>query len=399
MASKPPDPVASVPQDLLFLLPWPDPPSSSPVGSSGPLSPDPLPLDRPSAPAADLSVLPSCSAPLSPRLSSPNIPPLASSKDSLPSWASKFKSTFLTLSKVGSPVVSEDGIPQMKAPDSVILKSSQLWKNHLVAQFHGSPPSIAKIFSDLNPIWGKQGRISIKYHSPGIFLILIPCEATRKWALDIGFWHSRNCSFSLSEWSSSATLGSSKLDFAPVWVLFRNVPQELWSSQGFSTIASGVGFPVHSEFPNIRPYSNGVVKLKIVVELAKTPPPFVRVSDKMQNTVLVSVEFLQLPPKCAACGEFGHFQMRCPVPVVKAAVCPNNSNQSPSNDFSPATSPEGSSSSVADVQVCQGSFASRPSSPHKIRISKSLPSSPRAVPASFENHSGSDANISGVWTK
>ncbi|ESQ38079.1 hypothetical protein EUTSA_v10029225mg, partial [Eutrema salsugineum] len=168
-------------------------------------------------------------------------PPLPVSSEPSSSWASKFKSSFLSLRKVGSPVVADDGIPQMKAPDSV-------------------------------------------------------------WALDIGFWHSGHCSFSLSPWSPSATLGSMKLDFAPVWVLFRNVPPELWSSAGFSTIASGVGFPAHSEFPHICPYSNGIIKLKVVVELAKPPPPFVRVSDKLLNSVLISVEYLQLPPKCASCG-------------------------------------------------------------------------------------------------
>lgn len=50
------------------------------------------------------------------------------------------------------PVLLEDGTPSVLAPKSIILKSSDLWKDHLIAHFHGSPPSEAKIFADLNPI-------------------------------------------------------------------------------------------------------------------------------------------------------------------------------------------------------------------------------------------------------
>ncbi|CAA7028588.1 unnamed protein product [Microthlaspi erraticum] len=55
-----------------------------------------------------------------------------------------------------------------------------------------------------------------------------------------------------------------KLVHAPIWVVFRRVPPELWSEVGFNTMASAVGIPVHSESPTLKPYTNGIVKLKLL---------------------------------------------------------------------------------------------------------------------------------------
>ena len=38
------------------------------------------------------------------------------------------------------------------APASVLLKTAEMWKGHIVAQFHSLCPPPGKIFNDLNPI-------------------------------------------------------------------------------------------------------------------------------------------------------------------------------------------------------------------------------------------------------
>lgn len=94
-----------------------------------------------------------------------------------------------------------------------------------------------------------------------------------------------------------------RLVHAPVWVLFKNIPPELWSLVGFSTIASGIRHPVHSEFSKISPYTNKITKLKIV---------FVRITDRLGNSALIEASYPKLPPRCSFCIEFGHLQLRCP---------------------------------------------------------------------------------------
>ncbi|RID51004.1 hypothetical protein BRARA_H01697, partial [Brassica rapa] len=265
-------------------------------------------------------------------------------------WVSKLKASTHNLKKLASPTFAADGTPVVRAPESVIFKSSNLWKDYIVAQFHGTPPSPTKIFSDLNPIWGKHGRIKVKQQSHDVCFILIP----------------------FSPWSPNMNLSPMKLEYAPVWVLFRNVPPELWSLEGFSTFATGVGFPVQSEFPNLKPYTNGVVKLKVIIKLEAKRQPSVKVVDKMGNSAIIYAEYLKLPPKCSLCSEFGHLNLRCPQLIAKK----------------PSPSPKGNEAlSVASVAsrnerlmvspaASQGSKSGKPSTANRspIRRSSSLPS-------------------------
>lgn len=306
--SSPVLPPPAVPPDLLFLHPFADPTLFQPAVANRPSDCSPSESELFSRPLVSPPGAECGGSRLSPLDSSPK-PVL---------WVDKVKSSFQPLSKVASPSFSEDGVPSILAPDSISLASSDLWKDHIVAFFHGNPPSAAKVFTDLNPIWGKNGRISVKYHSKFCYLVYIPCVIARNWALDVAFWHSGNCSFTVAAWYPSINLSSMKLVHAPVWVIFRKVPRELWSLVGFSTLASAVGFPVHTESSDLKPYSNGVVKLRVVIELAKPRPSTARISDKNGNSVLVSTEFVKLPPKCSGCGEFGHFKMRCPTPFVNS---------------------------------------------------------------------------------
>ncbi|KAL0762714.1 hypothetical protein Bca101_078865 [Brassica carinata] len=293
-------PPPPVPPDLLFLQSFSD---LKPVPASRDLLPSPSP--------SEISVLPLVS-PVEAEAGY-SIQPPASLQEKLVLWVDKVKSSFQPLSKVASPSISDDGIPSILAPDSISLVSSDLWKDHLAAFFHGTPPSAAKVFNDLNPIWGKNGRISVKLRSKFSYVIYIPCVISRKWALDVGFWHSGNCSFTVAAWYPSINLSSMKLVYAPVWVLFRKVPKELWSLVGFNTLASAVGFPVHSEFSDLKPYSNGVIKLRVVVELDKPRPSTVRISDRKGNQFL----FQQNSPRCLPNAQLEQFAVD--VSVVQAA--------------------------------------------------------------------------------
>lgn len=289
------EPIHSTPPSLHGELIHSTPPS---------LQGEPIHVTPPSSRVEPLVSPPSLPNPLNPHGPSHSPSPA--------SWVSKLKSSVHNLKKMASPTFADDGTPVVKAPDSVVLKSSEIWKGHLVAQFHGTAPSPAKIFADLNPIWGKQGRIRVRYHSKNVCLIFIPCELSRKWVLDVGLWHSGKCAFSVSEWSPKINLAPMKLEYAPVWIIFRGIPQELWSLECFSTIATGVGIPIQSEFPKLTPYSNGIVKLRVTIKLEKKRAPYVKVVDKLGNSVLVSTEYLKVPHKCGLCSDYGHSEQRCP---------------------------------------------------------------------------------------
>ena len=92
------------------------------------------------------------------KLQSPSVP-MTIPAARVPSYAESFKSSLRNLRKISDPSFLEDGTPVMQAPKSVLLQTSELWKDHVVAHFHGRRPSAAKILADLNPVWGNSGAL------------------------------------------------------------------------------------------------------------------------------------------------------------------------------------------------------------------------------------------------
>lgn len=236
---------------------------------------------------------------------------------SVPSYAQRFKSSLRNLRKISSPTFLEDGTPVVQAPASVLLSTAEIWKDHIVAHFHGSCPPPGKIFADLNPVWGKFGDITVRMVSETSCLIFVPNVQSREWVLQVGYWQVDHCAVSVFPWSAEGSLHDLELKFAPTWVILKNVPPQLYSLDGISVIASAVGEPLHTEKSRLDPYHFGDTKVKIEIDLSMTPPTLVEVRDSEDNSVRIKLEYPKLPPKCCNCGKFGHLMNRCPKPLMK----------------------------------------------------------------------------------
>nr|VDD55833.1 unnamed protein product [Brassica oleracea] len=148
-----------------------------------------------------------------------------------PSYAARLKSSLRNLHKVSDPTFLDDGTPKVQAPESVLLETSELCKDHIVAHFHG-----------------------------------------RYWQVD-------RCAFSVYPWSTDGNLAAQELLFAPTWAVLKNVPPQLYSLKGISVVASGIGEPLHTENSHLDPYHFGDTKVKVEIDLAHNPPKVVEVRD------------------------------------------------------------------------------------------------------------------------
>ncbi|ESQ43393.1 hypothetical protein EUTSA_v10015630mg, partial [Eutrema salsugineum] len=210
-----------------------------------------------------------------------------------------------------------DGAPVVQAPASILLQTADLWKGHIEAQFHGLTPPPAKIFHDLNPMWGKIGNITIHTIPDTSCLIFIPSIQTREWVLEVGYWQAANCAFSVFPWSPEGNLHIQELQTALTWVVLKNLPPQLYSLDGISLVASAIGEPLHTEKSRLDPFHFGDTKVKVEITLDCSPPDVVIVRDTQGNSVRIHAEYPRLPPKCCNCGKFGHLLNRCPLPLMK----------------------------------------------------------------------------------
>lgn len=87
-------------------------------------------------------------------------------------------------------------------------------------------------------------------------------------------------------------------------------------------VASGIGDPLHTEKSRLDPYHFGDTKVKVEIELSKTPPEVVEVRDTQGNSVRINVEYPSLLPKCINCGKYGHLMNRCHKAQMKKTQYP-----------------------------------------------------------------------------
>ncbi|XP_020876173.1 uncharacterized protein LOC110228574 [Arabidopsis lyrata subsp. lyrata] len=319
------------------------------------------------------TVAPSNASPIDVHNSSSSLPLLA---ETIPSsidlpWASKFKASLRNLKQMDPPSFLEDGTPVVVAPPSVLLKSAAMWKGHIVAQFHGLCPPPGKIFTDLNPIWGKFGNITVRIFSDTAALIYIPSPNTRQWVVDIGFWQAGNCSCTCYHWSPDGPLEIKELQTAPTWAILRNVPPQLYSLEGISVIASGIGEPLHTEKSWLDPVNIGFTKVKVVINLESTLPSTVVVRDVQGNIAKVKVEYPRPPPKCLNCGRYGHLLSRCPKPLQKKLPYKKVKPAGSKEINHPTISLNPSQRTVGNLGVDEGSKGEAASSKTKRRRSRS----------------------------
>ncbi|EOA28475.1 hypothetical protein CARUB_v10024684mg, partial [Capsella rubella] len=145
------------------------------------------------------------------------------------------------------------------------------------------------------------------------------------------------------------------LHSAPTWAILKNVPPQLYSLQGISVIASGIGLPLHTEKSRLDPVNIGATKVKVVIKLDVPLPASVVVQDVQGNSVRVAVEYPRPPPKCLNCGRYGHLLSRCPKPLMKklpfSKDIPSGSKLVTHPTISLAESAGGSSAMESEPQV------------------------------------------------
>lgn len=128
---------------------------------------------------------------------------------------------------------------------------------------------------------------------------------TREWVLQVEYWQANRCAFSVYPWTADGNLAAQELLFALTWVVLKNVPPQLYSLDGISVFASGIGEPLHSEKSRLDLFHFGDTKVKVEIDLSKSLPKVVEVRYTQGNAVRVNVEYPSLPPKCINRGKFG----------------------------------------------------------------------------------------------
>ncbi|KAL0455426.1 UNVERIFIED_CONTAM: LINE-1 reverse transcriptase [Sesamum latifolium] len=106
------------------------------------------------------------------------------------------------------------------------------------------------------------------------------------------------------------------VDSVPVSIKLRHLPVELWTNEGLSIVASGIGRPLYPDAITRActrlDFARVCVMLDISLKLPKHIVDMVPQEDGGETACKVDVEYEWLPPKCNTCMSLGHSMKGCP---------------------------------------------------------------------------------------
>ncbi|KAL0296179.1 UNVERIFIED_CONTAM: hypothetical protein Sradi_6670000 [Sesamum radiatum] len=121
----------------------------------------------------------------------------------------------------------------------------------------------------------------------------------------------------LQKWEPGMVLRKLKHIEVSVWIKLRYFPVELWTTDGLSTVASGIGQPL---YPNAitractrLDFTRVCVMLNVNSKLPKYIVGMVPKENPGESPCMVDEEYEWLPPKFTGCTSLGHATKACPL--------------------------------------------------------------------------------------
>ncbi|KAL0439821.1 UNVERIFIED_CONTAM: hypothetical protein Slati_2465100 [Sesamum latifolium] len=106
------------------------------------------------------------------------------------------------------------------------------------------------------------------------------------------------------------------MEEVPMWIKLRHLPVELWTTEGLSTVASGIGKPLYPDAITRACTRLDFARVCIMLDINSKLPKHIVImvprEDGSETPCKVDVEYEWLPPKCTACMTLGHSAKGCP---------------------------------------------------------------------------------------
>ncbi|KAL0453174.1 UNVERIFIED_CONTAM: hypothetical protein Slati_1295500 [Sesamum latifolium] len=157
--------------------------------------------------------------------------------------------------------------------------------------------------------------------SNGFYFFQFKTAATMEEVIEGGPWLFQGHPIVLQKWEPSMVLRKLKHTQVPVWIKLRHLPVELWTTDGLSTVASGVGKPLYPDAITCACTRLDFARVCVMLDISSTLPKHIVImvpkEDGSELACKVDVEYEWLPPKCTTCMSLGHATWLCPTVKLK----------------------------------------------------------------------------------
>ncbi|KAL2240790.1 UNVERIFIED_CONTAM: hypothetical protein Sindi_0720200 [Sesamum indicum] len=152
-------------------------------------------------------------------------------------------SSWRTLSYI-TPTI-QNGEVVVRPMMETIHNGSTKWKSTVVGYFLGKRPYFYHVKDFAFSVW--PGLREVKARMNGFFFFQFKTVAYMEEATDGGPWLFQGQLIVLQKWETGMAMRKLKHIQVPIWIKLRHLPVELWTNQGLSIVASGIGKPLYPD--------------------------------------------------------------------------------------------------------------------------------------------------------
>lgn len=244
-------------------------------------------------------------------MSSPEVkedpPPPGSPKQSYAAVTQRKQS----LTKYKIEISESEGKKSVEVPAEIIEKANPLWDDFVIAKFLEMAPHIAKVHVILNRIWSfgdRSQKLDVYEVDSTTMRVRITNKMVRERVVRRGMWNIACVPMVVSKWDPNEDESQAKL--LPLWVHLTNVPMSMYSWEGLSFITSSTGIPDRLHPETIACTNFEEAKVFVKADMSKELPKEITYTIQGKETT-VKFYYPRLPPKCIACGKWGHYKQAC----------------------------------------------------------------------------------------
>ncbi|KAL0287394.1 UNVERIFIED_CONTAM: hypothetical protein Sradi_7126200 [Sesamum radiatum] len=221
-------------------------------------------------------------------------------------------STRKTLSYV--PPTVQNGEIVVRPSLEMIRDGSKRWSSTAVGYFLGKKPYFPLVKEFACSIWPRVRDVTAT--SNGFFFFQFATTAAMEEVIEGGPWLFHGQTIVLQKWEPGMVLRKLQHTQVPAWIKMRHLPVELWTPEGLSVVASGIGKPLYPDSITRACTRLDFARVCIMLDITSTLPKHVVImvpkEDGSESACKVDIEYEWLPPKCTTCISLGHHSKECP---------------------------------------------------------------------------------------
>ncbi|KAL2250082.1 UNVERIFIED_CONTAM: hypothetical protein Sindi_2481900, partial [Sesamum indicum] len=182
-----------------------------------------------------------------------------------------------------------------------------------VGYFLGKRPYFHHLKEFAKSIWPDLKEVTSTNN--GFFFFQFKSVVATEDVIEGGPWLYQGQPIILQKWKPGMELRKLQHTEVPAWIKIRHLPVELWTEEGLSTVASGVGKPLYPDAITRTCTRLDFACVCVMLDVTSNLPKHIIImtpdEEGGESPCKVDVEYEWIPPKCKSCMTLVHSAKEC----------------------------------------------------------------------------------------